>query len=106
MPDEYRWKLDRHIPIAVIFTIMMQTGVAIWWMADMNSRLNQETARNERQDAQIDATEAALASQEVAAATATAELRAVREGLAEVKTAIADQNVLLREILTNGKDKP
>jgi hypothetical protein len=39
VPEEYRWKLDRHIPIAVIFTIIMQTGVAIWWMADLSSRL-------------------------------------------------------------------
>ena len=43
VPEEYRWKLDRHIPIAVIFPLVMQPGVAIWWMAARSRRLDQET---------------------------------------------------------------
>ena len=100
------WKLDRHIPIAVIFAMLAQGAMIVWWGSGIDSRLTQETARNDRQDSQIEAAESMLSSQQVTAATATAELRAVRDSLGEVKQALAEQNTLLREILTNGKGKP
>lgn len=100
------WKLDRHIPIAVIFALLVQTGGAVWWMSALSSRVESAVATNLRQDAEIQAAEDALSSQQVTAATATAELRAVRESIADVKQALAEQTTLLREILTNGKDKP
>lgn len=42
MPDPHRpntWKLDKHVPIAVIFTLVLQTGLAIWWTAKLESRV-------------------------------------------------------------------
>jgi Tfp pilus assembly protein PilO len=96
------WKLDRHIPIAVIFALLVQTGGAVWWMSALASRVDSAIEVNVRQDSEIKAAEAALASQAVSTATAAAELRAVRDGLTEVKEALADQNRLLREILANG----
>jgi hypothetical protein len=104
--DEGAWKLDRHIPIAVIFTMLAQGAMIVWWGAGIDNRLSQETERNDRQDTQIEAARARDAAQEVVAATATADLRAVRDSLGEVKQTLAEQNTLLREILTNGKAKP
>jgi len=103
-PDS--WKIDRHIPLALIVTVLAQGAMIVWWGSGVDSRLTQEMARNDRQDGQIEATRSALATQEVAFATAAAELRGVRDSLSEVKEALAEQNTLLREILTNGKDKP
>ena len=100
------WKIDRHIPLALIVTVLAQGAMIVWWGSGVDSRLTQEAARNDRQDNQIEATEAALGAQEVAFATATAELRGVRDSLSEVKETLAEQNRLLREILTNGKAKP
>jgi len=104
--SEGAWKLDRHIPLALIFTMLAQGGMIVWWGSGVSSQLAQEAARNDRQDTQIEATEAALGAQEVAFATAAAELRGVRDSLSEVKETLAEQNRLLREILTNGKAKP
>ena len=101
--DEGAWKLDRHIPLALIFTMLAQGAMIVWWGSGVDSRLTQETTRNDRQDGLIEATRAAQATQEVAFATAAAELRGVRDSLSEVKEALAEQNTLLREILTNGK---
>ena len=39
MPDPTRWRIDRHIPIAVILTILLQSLAAIWWTAKLESRL-------------------------------------------------------------------
>lgn len=37
--SQQRWQIDRHIPLALIVTIMMQTGGAIWFAAKMDSRV-------------------------------------------------------------------
>ena len=102
-PDS--WKIDRHIPLALIVTVLAQGAMIVWWGSGVDSRLSQEAARNDHQDSQIEAAEATLSSQQVTAATATADLRAVRESLGEVKQALAEQNTLLREILTAGRIK-
>lgn len=102
MPDEATWKLDRHIPIAVLLGLLGQAAVIVWWGAGIDGRLTQETSRNDRQDSEIAATEAALSSQQVGIATAAAELRGLRESLVDVKEAQAETNQLLRELLTNG----
>jgi Tfp pilus assembly protein PilO len=96
------WKLDRHIPIAFLVGLLLQTGGIVWWASALSSRVESAIEVNVRQDSEIKAAEAALASQAVSTATAAAELRAVRDGLTEVKEALADQNRLLREILANG----
>jgi len=100
------WKIDRHIPLALIVTVLAQGAMIVWWGSGVDSRLTQEMARNDRQDGQIEATRSALATQEVAFATAAAELRGVRDSLSEVKETLAEQNRLLREILTNERAKP
>lgn len=106
VPDEYRWKLDRHIPIAVILAIIVQTGGAVWWMSALSQDVETATTANNRQDSEIAQIEAAQAARDVATATAAAELRALRDSISEIKTTLVDQNALLREILTNGKGKP
>jgi uncharacterized protein HemX len=97
------WKIDRHIPLALILTVFAQGAAIVWWGSGMDSRLSTETARNDRQDVQIEATRSALSAQEVSFATAAAELRGMRDSITEMKETLTEQNKLLREILTNGK---
>lgn len=49
------WRLDKHIPIAVIFTIAVQTIGIGWFASDINTRVEQSEKANARQDALIDA---------------------------------------------------
>lgn len=39
MPREENWKIDKHIPVAVIITIILQTFGVIWWAARIDSRV-------------------------------------------------------------------
>ncbi len=55
-----------------------------------------------RVNTRIEAVERVANAQEVAAATASAQLTAVRESLAELKSAQAETNRLLRDVLSNG----
>lgn len=45
----HEWKIDKHIPIAVILAMVMQTFAIIWWAAQMEARvgvLETQTAQN------------------------------------------------------------
>lgn len=33
------WQIDKHVPIALLFAIAIQTGGALWWAATINSRV-------------------------------------------------------------------
>lgn len=35
-----KWKLDKHIPVAVIVAILVQTSGAIWWAATVTTRMD------------------------------------------------------------------
>lgn len=45
------WSIDKHIPVALIFAIAVQTGGALWWAAKVDSRIsvleNNTTANNQ-----------------------------------------------------------
>jgi len=34
------WKIDKHIPVAVIVAICVQTFAVIWWAAQLETRVN------------------------------------------------------------------
>lgn len=41
MPENQQWHADKRVPIALIFTILMQSAVVIWWAADMSAKVDQ-----------------------------------------------------------------
>ena len=38
---EESWQIDRHIPLALIVTIILQTAAAVWWASSLNNRVSQ-----------------------------------------------------------------
>jgi TolA-binding protein len=104
--DATAWHLDKRIPIALIVSLIIQTGVATWWMADLSNRVDTATASNIAQDARIVAVENSANAQQVAAATIAAQIGAMRESITELKAEQSETNQLLREFLTSGRVKP
>jgi hypothetical protein len=35
-PNGRRWQIDKHIPLALILTIVLQTATIVWWAAGIN----------------------------------------------------------------------
>ena len=35
------WRIDKHVPAALILTIFLQTAGAIWWASSINYRVGQ-----------------------------------------------------------------
>lgn len=81
---EEQWHLDRKVPIAVIVTILIQSGVFVWWASDANSRLGAVEKRLEASAPQADR----LTRVEV-------QLDAVKEGISDIKA-------MLRRFPLNG----
>lgn len=34
------WQIDRKVPLALVITLLFQTGSVVWWVAATNTRLN------------------------------------------------------------------
>lgn len=45
MTQDRRWHLDRRVPMATIFAILLQTAGVIWWGSSLNERVNQLEAK-------------------------------------------------------------
>lgn len=49
--DDNRWKVDKHIPIAVIFTIVVQGVAGAWWLAGLEYSVQNHERRLVAQEA-------------------------------------------------------
>lgn len=38
--DGSHWRVDRHIPISLILTILVQTGAFVWWGASTDQKVS------------------------------------------------------------------
>lgn len=94
--------MDKRIPIALIFTILVQTGLAVWWVSNLSHRVDTATTMNDRQEARLTSVEAVMNAQAVNAATFSAQLTAMRDSLNELKTEQIETNRLLRGLVPQG----
>lgn len=39
--ENRHWTVDRRVPLALILTIVFQTGAALWWASGLNTRVDQ-----------------------------------------------------------------
>lgn len=101
-PANGAWHLDKRIPLAMIGAILLQTAAFGFWVGKISNRLDYALETNQKQDARIDAQENIVNTLAVNAATAAAQLGAVRESFAELKAAQAEILRLLREQPSGG----
>lgn len=45
MDDDKHWSLDRRVPLAMIWTIIAQTGLAVWWARGQQDNIEQQAHR-------------------------------------------------------------
>jgi hypothetical protein len=78
------WHLDKKVPIALIFTMAIQTGGGIWWAASLSTRVDHQ----ERQIVSLVAAEQQTKQ----------EARRIGEWLSRVDERIAAQTEMLRRL--------
>lgn len=69
------WKVDRHIPVALIAAVVGQAAVAFWWAAQMDARLSH-----------VEAIQRATPNQSERIVRVEVGMEAIKERLAEIKT--------------------
>ena len=47
MESDTEWRLDKHIPVALILAIILQGAATVWWASSINARVEM---LEERQD--------------------------------------------------------
>lgn len=101
-PAPEAWHLDKRIPLALIFTLVVQAVVVIWYGSNLVRDVEAGAEMNVQQNARISLVEGATNAQAVGAATTAAQLTAVRESLNEMKAAQSEMTRLLRDIVAQG----
>ena len=43
--EDQKWKLDRHIPLALIFTILGQFAYMVWWISGTQNQMQDHEKR-------------------------------------------------------------
>ena len=97
--DREPWHLDRKVPLALIVTILLQTSLGVWWAASLTSRVDRAIQVNDDQDTRLRTVETTTQAQQVAAATITAQISAMRETLEMVRQDQRETNDLLRQYI-------
>jgi predicted RNA-binding protein len=102
--------LDKRIPVVVILafvgTIFTQSLIGVWWIRGIVNRLDNSIEINAKQDSRLTTVEGIVSASQINQAIASQQMTAVRETLAEVKSAQAETNRLLRDIVAEQKAKP
>jgi hypothetical protein len=71
------WALDKRVPIALILSIVLQTGGIIWWASDVNARVSQ-----------LERQAVATGPQSERIIRLETQIEAIREGIAEIKVLV------------------
>jgi|GEM_PF-1459009 len=95
------WHLDKRVPITLIFTIFLQSALAVWWAAVITERMEQIERRQTAQGVRSEQADETLAEQSRRIAVLSEALANTNRNLERVNGEIANTNALLREFLLN-----
>lgn len=86
------WHLDKRIPIALIVTIALQTGMGVWWAAAITTRQGYLEGRLSLHDAQIEAMRASATTSAVALGRIEETVVGLRADMNRLFAALQEQN--------------
>lgn len=78
------WHLDKRVPLALILSLAVQTGVMVWWAATLSARVDDHDRRIDRVEA--------------AGKTQADESRKMAEALVRLDERMAGQTAILQRI--------
>ena len=78
------WRIDRHIPIALLVALSLQTGAGFWWAATINANVNAMQGRIEK----LETNSLLVISQGQQIAAMDAKMSAMQDSLKELKALV------------------
>ena len=74
-----QWHLSKSVPISFIFAIILQTLTLVWFIANLNSNVDNNAREIGRNETRIQSLEAVVQSQAVAIARMDENIQAIRD---------------------------
>jgi len=100
---ETSWHLDKKVPIGMIIGILGQTVALAWFLASLNSQVDQLGRDAMDQAARIRVVEQTAQAQAVAGATTASQIAAITDTLSQIRQDQRSQIDMLRRLL---EEKP
>jgi hypothetical protein len=98
------WHLEKKVPlVTIILAMAVQAAGGVWFMASLNSQVDQIVRANDLQDTRITQVEQAAQAQAIAGATIATKIGSITDTLGEVRQDQRAQMDMLRQILEAGK---
>lgn len=97
--EDSQWHLDKRVPIALIFTIFMQSGAAVWWAAGINERMDQIERRQQAAGQRSENQDNLLVQQGQRIAVLTEAVANTNRNLEKLSGEVGNTNELLRQFL-------
>ena len=98
MADE-QWHLDKRVPLALIFTIFLQTSGAVWWASSIAERMDQIERRMDNAAVRSQNVDSLIAQQATNIAVLVERLEAQNRNVDRLSQEVAATNDLLRAYL-------
>jgi Tfp pilus assembly protein PilO len=64
MSDE-PWHLDKRVPVALIFTLLMQSALGVWWASNLSNDVTTLKSRQDKQENLIESMRTTASQQAV-----------------------------------------
>lgn len=81
-----QWHLSKSVPISFLFGLLIQTATIIWFIANLNGSVENNTRDIGRNDVRIQNLETIVQGQAVAIARMDENIQAIREMLQELSS--------------------
>lgn len=88
-----QWKIDRHVPLALIGAILLQSAVGIWWAASFSATT---TGRLDASDTRVTAIERQMITTVSAAGPVSERLVRVEVQIGTIKETVDKIEALIR----------
>lgn len=86
--DDKAWHLDKRVPIALIFTLLVQTGSIVWWARGLDARVAVLEAEAVGRPARRDAIQTQLTDIKVSIASLKEKTDGTNTRLTDIKSSV------------------
>lgn len=97
--SEQQWHLDKRVPVAIIFALLMQSLGGVWWASSLNERTAQIERRLEGFAQRSQGADRDIATLQQSVAVLSVQIDNTLRSVGRLEAEVSTTNALLREYL-------
>jgi len=99
--SDQQWHLDKRVPVAIIFAILLQSMGGVWWASSLNERTAQIERRLDGFSDRSQRADRDIASIQQNVAILSTRIEAQVRSIDGLQSQVSDTNALLRQYLND-----